>query len=333
MAREYNVTYNFGEYQNQIESFFNRLIQKSIQYFAKQVTDKKILKNNSNPDDPVLMAEFNKMCRFVKNTEEYLNYYYVKDKKNFPNIFIAISKLDSISVLNDEDRGIYGITNHDNTIQISPILSGNENLTAEQRTRLYVAHELGHMVNKEWTKQIRIFMNKNDKLNIREKGLFYEGFSLINEATTQDRAEDIAYFYASQQRPGLRFCRDPRGMYSGERYKANYDFYGELQEPAIIFARTLRGIGKIGNDNEAMRALSRRALEPNFVNTVINEYQRDGQINNLYNEMIYMGLIKRASYARFGYDERSFIDSSKETLENLKRIALSLRDYREPFED
>lgn len=332
MPVNYNLTYNFGEYQHSVKKFLDKISRNSIRYFSKQISEGKILRNNSTYENPKFKSEFNKMHSFIKNVEEYLYYYYSRDRGNFENIFNSIEKIEAISVLDDQDRGIYGITYPTNIILISPVLSGNRELTPEQRTRLYVAHELGHMVNKKWMAQVTQHLGKNNTLNPNQKQRIYDGFSLINEATTQDRAEDIAYFYAHKQRPSIKSYVDPRGMYNGEPYRTNYDFYGELQEPAIMFARTLRGIGKIDDDKKALTLLSKRALNPNFVNSIINEYQRDGQIINLYNEFQYLGILKNASYARFGYSERSFLSASKVALDNFKKIASSLRDYREPFE-
>ena len=49
--------------------------------------------------------------------------------------------------------------------------------------------------------------------------------------------------------------------------------------------------------------------------------------------MKYMGLLKRASYANFGYGDTSYLDNSKTYLDKLRSITGQMRDYREPFED
>jgi hypothetical protein len=46
-----------------------------------------------------------------------------------------------------------------------------------------------------------------------------------------------------------------------------------------------------------------------------------------------MGLLKRASYANFGYEDVSYLRNSKTYLERLKNITTQMRDYREPFND
>lgn len=333
LPQKYQLLYDFGEYQASINNFFNKLTNNSIQLFSKQIYDGKILKNCIGYESPKFKREFSKMHSFINNVEEFLHYYYLNDRRNFQNIFTQVSKLQAISVLNEEDRGIYGITNHNDTIQINPSLSGNKCLTPEERTRLYVAHELGHLVNKKWMGQVTQYLRNNNNLNPREKQLFYDGFSLLDEATTQDRAEEIANFYAHKHRPNITKYSDPRGMYGGDTYQTNFDFYGELQEPAIVFSRTLRGIGKIQSDAQAMHAISKRALSPNFSNSIIGEYQKDQQIANLQKEFQLLGKLKNASYARFGYGDRSYLASSKATFQSLRNIASQLRDYREPLDD
>ena len=47
----------------------------------------------------------------------------------------------------------------------------------------------------------------------------------------------------------------------------------------------------------------------------------------------YMGLLKRASYANFGYEDSSYLHNSNRYLQNLRSITAQMRDYREPFVD
>lgn len=48
-------------------------------------------------------------------------------------------------------------------IFINPNLRISKNLTGEERTRLYMAHELGHVVNDERMKVVIEFCNQNKK--------------------------------------------------------------------------------------------------------------------------------------------------------------------------
>ena len=163
--------------------------------------------------------------------------------------------------------------------------------------------------------------------------LFYDGFSLLDEAITQNRAEDFTYTFARKRRPNMQ--NKTRGrLFDGDTYKTNFDFYGELQNPAIMFARTLRGIGKLENDNEALKVLSERAINPDFFNKIIDEYTKDDQLENLFPMIQYMGVIKNASYYMFGGDDDvTYLLLSKRALDNFKNYANNLRDRRNPLEN
>ncbi len=100
-----------------------------------------------------------------------------------------------------------------------------------------------------------------------------------------------------------------------------------------MFARTLRGIGKENDDLIALNKLSVRALSSDFFDKIINEYFKDNQQNTFIQLFQYMGLLKRASYANFGYEDISYLNNSSVYLNNFKHIAAQMRDYREPFNE
>ena len=79
--------------------------------------------------------------------------------------------------------------------------------------------------------------------------------------------------------------------------------------------------------------LSKRALSPTFFNNILNEYAKDGQMPAFIQEVQYMGLLKRASYANFGYEDVSYLHNSKTYLERLRNVTTQMRDYREPIDD
>ena len=92
---------------------------------------------------------------------------------------------------------------------------------------------------------------------------------MLDEATTQNRPENFVYEFSGNQRPTLANYIN-QNLFNGETYKWNFDYYGELQEPATMFARTLRGIGKENDDIRALDMLSERAMSPNFFNNILN---------------------------------------------------------------
>ena len=198
-----------------------------------------------------------------------------------------------------------------------------------------MAHELGHIINHNWMNKVEEYANQQIRqgtLSQEEAQLIYDGFSMLDEATTQNRAEDFVYKFSGKQRPRLANYWN-KNLFNGETYKSNFDYYGELQEPATMFARTLRGIGKENDDIRALNMLSERAMSPNFFNNILNEYSRDGQIPSFIKEVQNMGLLKRASYANFEQEDVSYLRNSKTYLDRLRSITTKMRDYREPFND
>ena len=320
------LKYNFEQYNKVINLYLEVVKDNSEQHLVKQAEEKKI----SNPRNDIIGLD-----KSLGYLQDYLYYYFLNYPDKFSEILSSvISNIKTIGVLPDNKRGIYGeAVNDEKIIYINPSLASNGLLTGDDRTRLYMAHEIGHIINNRWMKNCLDSLNemlKEGVLSKEEAERIYEGMSLIDEVTTQDRAEDITYYFKNINRPSLKEVYNPR-LFKGESFKSNFDFYGELLEPGIMFARTLRGIGSIESDSKALSTLSERALSSDFFDNILYEYNRDGHTRDLLEVLKYMGNIKRASYATFGYDDLSYLSSSKENKDKLIRITSSLRDYREEF--
>ncbi len=324
----YELKYDFKQYNRVIKTYMKMLINNSMNNFQQQIRSGQVI--NDEYDADVLAG-----C--IQNLEEYLYYTYTNSPENFNHIINStINNVRTISVLPTNRRGIYGETQIENKlIFINPDLSSSEHLTGQERTRLYMAHELGHIINNEWMKKVVEYANRQMRqgsLTKEHAQLIYDGFSMLDEATTQNRAEDFVYTFSGKNRPKLAYYRNGR-MFNSEPYKSNFDYYSELQEPATMFARTLRGIGKQNDDLRALNMLSERALSPIFFSNILNEYTKDGQMPAFISEVQYMGLLKRASYANFGYEDISYLQNSMSYLQRLRNVTTQMRDYREPFDD
>ena len=324
----YKLNHNFKKSTKIISDYFQKLIDNSSINLQQQVKNSQI--SNISHDSLSLAT-----C--IENLEQYLYYNFQKSPKNFDYILDSIIKnVSVISVLPMNNRGIYGKTEIGNkTIYINPDLTGNHNLTGDERTRLYMAHELGHVINNGWIQKTVEFLNKeirSNNLSQPQAQLIYDGFSMLDEATTQNRAENFVYSFSSKIRPPLLNYTNKR-LFNGQTYLSNFDFYSELQAPATMFAKTLRGIGKHNDDITALNILSERALSLDFFNNILNEYSRDGQIPAFQQELQCMGFLKRASYANFGYENVSYLNNSASYLNNLKTLTSKMRDYREPLID
>ena len=324
----YNLNYDFGPYNNTLSKYMEQLLNNTRINFHQQSLRGELINSEQ---------ELDALAGCIQNFEEYLYYSY----QNYPNSFnhiinLIINNVGIISVLPKTNRGVFGLTDvQSKTIYINPKLSDSETLTGPERIRLYIAHELGHITNDSWMSQVKEYVNQHlrqGKLSLEQAQLIYDGFSLLDEATSQERAENFAYKLANKQRPQLLYYKNNK-LFNSEPYKANFDFYGELEEPAIMFARTLRGIGKENDDIRALDMLSERAISPNFFTNILNEYIRDGQMPAFTKELQYMGLLKRASYANFNQENPSYLQNSKMYLEKFKEIVLQMRDYREPYDE
>lgn len=324
----YNLKYDFEQYNQVIGVYLEVLINKSTASFQAQMREGQITDAERDADA---------LAGSIQNVEEYLYHNFVNHPESFNTILNStINNVKTIACLPDNKRGIYGETQAQNKIIfINPQLAPSKTLTGEERTRLYMAHELGHIVNNEWMKKVIEYANRQirlGKLSQEHAQLLYDGFSMLDEATTQDRAEEFVYSFAEKDRPRQALYRNGR-LFNAQPYKANFDYYGELQAPATMFARTLRGIGKEDDDTKALSLLSNRATSPNFFNDILNEYTRDGQMPSFIKEVQYMGLLKRASYANFGYEDVSYLQNSAEYLSQLKEVTGQMRDYREPLQE
>lgn len=315
-----NLRYDFSIYNGLVKDYLRSVYIKSMDFYKN-----KYCKGNPTGTEKLDLDTIENSIGYL---EDYLYYYYRFYNDKFNYIFNTLKKnVKKISVLDKKDRGIYGLfIPFVGIIYLNPELGPSDTLNKDERTRLYFCHELGHAVNHEW---INSFSHHVNCSNNSVGEMTYNGFNLIDEATAQNMAENIAYFYSNSRRPRKKLYRG--SLFSGKTYKTNFDFYGNLQESATMFSKTLRGIGSIDDDDEALNRLSVRALDKDFLKDVVYEYKRDGHMEDFYYLMSYLGIIKRASYATFGYDDIKYISSSLDALTELTKLASSLRDYRPPF--
>lgn len=321
MANQYELKRNFSTHKKEVLEFLRKVHSNTLEYYISYCRENHL---------PQSLMERQCLLDSLRYLEDYLYYYEFFYPKQFDSIFKNLREhLDVIAVLPRKRRGIYGeYVEKDNLVYINPELGNSSTLTSKERTRLYICHELGHIQNHEWILTGVDYVNKEgESFNTRQT--MYEGLSLLDEATTQERAEAITYYFSGKKRPNLA-SRCGR-LFDGEPYSSNFDYYGELEEPAIAFGKTLRGIGSSKTSQDIIHRLSIRTLDKEFVRKIFYEYQVDGHLDELYLLLAYMGIIKRASYAKFGYDDPYYISISKRARDELETMAGPLRDYRPPF--
>ncbi|MCR5186571.1 MAG: hypothetical protein K6D97_05600 [Clostridia bacterium] len=318
--------FNFKEYNRPVADYIQQLRENSFAYFDEQVKAKQ-----------VRAEERDALKDCLRDVAHYLYYLYEQSPKEFGKVFNSIKEnAKTICLLPIGKRGIYGRTEFDSKrIHINPNFERSSTLTGNQRRALYLAHEMGHVINHAWMQKVLAYVDDQKKRGLmsdKDRWLMFNGFRLLDEAIAQNEAENFIYARCQKNRPP-RIMRGIGGeLFNGKGYLTNFDYYGEMQEPAIMFARTLRGIGKIKSDTKALDMLSKRAQSPDFFDRILYEYTRDGHKETLKEELFLMGALNEASYATFGGGEKSYIPKSGENLRKFREIATAMRDYRDPFD-
>lgn len=327
-------TYDERDYPS-FSSFLKKLYSQSIQKYSVTVA------KESLPTEQI--RDKRKIKEFVEYVEDYVHG--LKEEKyitsnNLDFVLGQIKKLETIIPTEKRYRGIFGVTNK-NDIAINPTLSSSSQLTSSERTKLYVFHELGHLIHQPWMDDIDICINemkKNKNLNntIAQNPDFANllikyGFWLLDEATSQEIAEDLVYKQANKTRPKMSYHIEPK-IFSGELHKSNFDFYQPLHEPACFFGRTLKGIGNSSKteDETIMNELAKRSFKRNFLTDIVNEYQETKELEeDLFMTMINLGMIKDAAYSLFlaGSIPNS-LSSSQRAFTTLKELCQKNEDYR-----
>ena len=317
----YSTPHNYGQFTELINDFINKLYGNSLIFYSRRYD-----RNNPTGTPNIDITKIEDSLGYI---DDYLYYYYQFNSNEFISILSnLINNLYFVTVLPPSRRGFYGeFVESEKTIYINPELPLSTNLSGDERTRLYICHELGHIQNSVWMKKLLPHINSLN-CSIDDKQLIYDGFSLIDEATTQDRAETITYYYSSKIRPFM--SRKVSRLFNGRPFETNFDYYGEFQVPTISFAKTLRGIGKLNNDDSVMEEFNKRSLNEEFTNRIFDEYIMDGQLDNLIYMMKRLGTIKNASYASFGLANPTYLDQSLEALDEYNKKVKTMRDYREP---
>lgn len=317
MTYRYDHYFDFSRVPNfsEMNEVFARIFDRSVKYYLK------------NRDGYEQNFALSKIVEYVRDLEKSLlgliNLGYVTTS-NLQLVKDTYKNLDTIGLLNSSFKGrIYGVTSG-GRIEINPYLRNSYHLTGEERTLLYVCHEIGHRFHTNWVKPTNlnsILENKDvqelyRQLPPQSQSFIYSGLSLLDEALTQDRAEEITYYFAGKKRPEMTPRRS--SLFDGGIFKTNFDYYGELHEPAIRFGKTLRGISR--NPKETLKTLGRAAIDDRFTKKIENEYRSKGSLLDLFALIHSMGVIKEATYEVFGMGLGNALPRSKQSLELLIKL-------------
>lgn len=257
-------------------------------------------------------------------------------KSNYDNILKRFKELSLVVIMPKEKRNLYGLT-YRGQISINPDLGANHGFSEEAFKQLCISHELGHIINKAWLDDSRTFSKKlyddpRVRILLKNMGLddpkYIEfGFSLLDEVVVQEVAERVAYRKDNKPRPSKEYRTDKR-IFNHNPYLTNYALYGELQEFAINFGRSLTflGVTNSDTDEDVLLKLARASFNNDFIKRVRREMLTNLEsLDNFVIMLACMGKIKASTYQILGLDNSnknldvtSYKDSFLKTAEAVK---------------
>ena len=247
---------------------------------------------------------------------------------NCKNILEQLKSIDLVKILPKQHRKYYGLT-YDGQISINPDIQGKYNLSSDFLKQMSISHELGHIVNASWMEDAKAFSSelyqdprvqailKNMGLN--DKKYLQYGFSLIDEVVAQEAAERVSYQKEGLQRPKREARRD-KAIFNHNPYITNYVFYGELQDFAISFARSLSYMDCAQDrEEDVLLKLVRRSFDKDFIQKIRKEVlSNPSKLDDFIIMLACMGRVKDATYQVLGLHE-----SNK---------SLNVNSYVDPFQ-
>ena len=336
--------YNYGQYQSRVEAFLSRIYRDSKDWFEK----------------PSNLDSLANLVRLVGFLDLYLHYYYEVHRDKFDYVFEAISgkcrgdiyevigirgdyelnyEYDDVKKKKIRTKGLYG----DAHASGGSFIDMNTTLS-DETLLLYFAHELGHVVNRHSLEKLRSF-SYEIQYNINTRGLVdrgdlvkkrdfvdfvNDGLAMLDETTTQDRAEDVKAYYTGRMRRKVSEFSQP--FYDGKTYKTNFGYYGEFEEPTVLFGSVIDEVGAIDDFEEAMRKISVMSLSPEFSEKIIEEFNRSGKSEEFYELIKNMAIIKATKYKEIGVKSGisymlGKLHSPCEARENIARIVNNIKGY------
>lgn len=218
--------------------------------------------------------------------------------KNLPHVVKKLLKIEKFGNLPKEQRGLFGATSHNNG---SPSLSVAINPDLDPyRRELYSFHELTHVVL-DGNTEVMEESARNTGARPEQQSLFADGYTVIEEVVAQNTAEQMMAILYGRNRNAASQNTD-RAI-PGIRFSTNFDYYGLYQPIATSFAKTLQGIGNLssrGNDDMYLNALSARAFNPNFAESIVEEYKSNRHFKELAISFMKLGRVYRAKLASIG---------------------------------
>lgn len=286
--------------------FLSNLYNTSMNnFYKKTVKEEKYDKKEIKQEASILED-------YIKDIE----YYYVSllklgfiTKQNYDNVLKQLESLHYIKVFPKNQRSLYGLSNYNpRHIVINPDLKPEFGFSIDCVRQMCISHELGHIINMSWWRDAREYGDElyNDprvrtilkNMNLDDPKYLKYGFSLLDEVVVQEAAEAVTYRMANKPRPSKEYRTD-KAIFKHNPYLTNYALYGELQEFAIKFARSLDFVNteSTDTDQDVLTKLARRSFDKNFISRIKYEIDNNtSKKDNLIIMLACMGSIKAATY-------------------------------------
>ena len=294
------------------DTLFTNTLACTQQHIGKKIQGQVYTPQQAKKDAVFLV---NTSLKFIEN----LSTTGLIDNNVFERVIKNLShNVKTIDFLPENERGIFGQSvAEEQKVYINPDMPKGKRI-------LYLFHELTHCC----------FKNRNTAPYIGDymRHSTYYGYMTIEEALAQNIAETCYYAYTGQQKPQKRLERDR--IMPNIQYYTNFDYYGLYQPLAAAFGRVLRGVGTSNRDSDdkILFDLSKKALREDLLESVINEYQRDGILEDL--EPMFFALAniyaaKKMSFGMGGVQEKVFDKNQQLVAE--KNLQPSLEQTQEYY--
>lgn len=255
---------------------------------------------------------------FMKGLE---NYYAslitsgIVNNSNYINVLNQLKSISLIIILPEAKRNLYGVT-LGYQIAINPEIGSKDEYNETFMKQLCISHEIGHVINNKWTKDTkslskRLYEDSRvkailEKIDADDPKYLQFGFSLLDEVVAEEAAEYTTYRLNKMKRPNKELRRDKK-IFNHNPYLTNYILYGELQELALSFSKSMDCIRttKNSSDDDVMFRLVCKSFNDEFLKDIEKELVNSDtkKLEKLITMIACMGKIKAATYEVVGINK------------------------------
>lgn len=283
--------------------YFSKLYDKSIRTY----------KDNNVFIDPTEVDTIKKSFSYL---EDYLNYLldnnYFTDKLDFIR---GVINLKLVYILPQSYREKFNGLTYEQVTYFNPDMIPFRDLDEEDTFRLAVNHEMCHIFSdtndfffekfkSEIFNDYRILNTYEDRLDSYSFDDFKAGFDFLDEAVSQNIAEDALCSFKKCKRREYRYGEN-KNLNPGGVFKYNFYQYQEFQDMANKFIYFM-GYGK--DKDSALDYFSQRYFDKEFiVNAFYSYFDDSSKIVDFCTMLVCMGKVKKAYYEGQGEDVSCYI--------------------------